>query len=68
MKRRLQPSCDGSSAMQSTGQAGLHSSHPVHCASITVCMCLATPMMQSTGQAWMHRAQPMHAASSITAS
>ena len=54
--------------MQSTGQAGTHSSQPVHWDSITVCMRLAAPTMQSTGQAWMHSVQPMHSASSITAS
>jgi len=45
--------------MQSTGQAGTHSSHPVHSGSTTTCMCLAAPMMASTGQAWMHFVQPM---------
>ena len=53
--------------MQSTGQAGTHSSQPVHSASITVCMRLLPPMMQSTGQAAMHSVQPMHQSSSIQA-
>ena len=53
--------------MQSTGQAGTHSSQPVHSISITVCMRLWLPTMQSTGQALMHRVQPMHQASSIQA-
>ena len=53
--------------MQSTGQAGMHSSQPVHWAA-TVCMALGAPTMQSTGQALMHSVQPMHQSSSITAS
>jgi hypothetical protein len=53
--------------MQSTGQAGMHSSQPVHCDSITVCITFGAPTMQSTGQALMHSVQPMHQASSITA-
>ncbi len=55
-------------AMQSTGQAGTHSSQPVHCAATTVCMRFGAPTMQSTGQAAMHSVQPMHHASSTTAS
>ena len=53
--------------MQSTGQGGMHSSHPVHHEAITVCMRLEAPTIASTGQAWMHLVQPMQAASSITA-
>ena len=53
--------------MQSTGQAGMHSSHPVHSGSITTCMCLLAPMMASTGQAWMHLVQPMQSASTTAA-
>jgi hypothetical protein len=54
--------------MQSTGQAAMHSSQPVHCASITVCIAFGPPTMQSTGQAFRHSVQPMHHASSMTAS
>ena len=58
----------GTIEMQSTGQAGTHSSQPVHCDSTTVCISFAAPTMQSTGQALMHSVQPMHQASSMTAS
>ena len=54
-------------AMQSTGQGGKHSLHPVHSAGSTVCMCFAAPRMASYGQASMHNVQPMHVASSIRA-
>ena len=53
--------------MQSTGQAGTHSSQPVHCEATTTCMAFGAPTMQSAGQALMHRVQPMHQASSMTA-
>ena len=57
-----------SSEMQSTGQAGMQSSQPVQCASITVCMRLWMPRIASVGHASRHSVQPMHQASSITAS
>jgi hypothetical protein len=57
----------GTSAMQSTGHGGKHSSHPVHSLAMTVCMHLPAPTIASTGQAWMHLVQPMHTSSSITA-
>ena len=53
--------------MQSTGQAGTHSSQPVHRASMTTCISLLPPMIASTGQAWMHLVQPMQSASTTTA-
>jgi len=53
--------------MQSTGHTGRHSSQPVQCGSITVCMRLLLPMMASVGQALMHRVQPMHQSSSMQA-
>jgi hypothetical protein len=53
--------------MQSTGQAGTHSSQPVQSGSTTVCMCLEPPTMASTGHAWMHFVQPMQSASTISA-
>ncbi len=56
-----------SSSMQSTGQAGMHSSQPVQCSATTVCMNFLAPKMASTGQALMHRVQPMHQASSMRA-
>lgn len=57
----------GTSTMQSTGHAGMHSSQPVQSGSITVCMCLLPPMIASTGQAWMHLVQPMQSGSMTTA-
>ena len=53
--------------MQSTGQAGMHSSQPVHSGSRTTCMSLLAPTIASTGQAWMHLVQPMQSASTTTA-
>jgi len=53
--------------MQSTGQGATQSSHPVHWAMTTVCICFAAPTMASTGQAWMHSVQPMQICSSMTA-
>ena len=53
--------------MQSTGQGGRHSSHPVQSAGSTVCMRLAAPTIASTGHAAMHSVQPMHQDSSIRA-
>src|SRR3546814_1010873 len=53
--------------MQSTGQAGTHSSQPVHSGSITTCISFEAPMMASTGQAWMHLVQPMQSASTTSA-
>jgi len=53
--------------MQSTGQGGRQSSHPVHKAGSTVCMRLAAPTMASTGHASMHSVQPMHSVSSMRA-
>jgi len=41
----------GRITMQSTGQGGMHSSQPVHCAAMTVCMKRDAPTMASTGQA-----------------
>ena len=63
----LRPGVTFSSEMQSTGQTGMHSSQPVQCGSITVCMRLWMPRMASVGQASRHSVQPMHQASSITA-
>ena len=60
-------SAGGRSSMQSTGQGGRHSSQPVHCASMTVCMKRGAPTIASTGQAGRHSAQPMQRSSSITA-
>ncbi len=57
----------GTRSMQSTGQAGTHSSHPVQSGSITTCINFDAPMIASTGQAWMHLVQPMQSASTITA-
>ena len=55
----------GSITMQSTGQAGTHSSQPVHSASTTVCMNFGAPTMASTGQAWMHLVQLADAAAAV---
>ena len=57
----------GRMTMQSTGQGGMHSSQPVHCSAMTVCMNFDAPTIASTGHAWMHLTQPMHADSSIHA-
>ncbi len=38
-------------SIQSTGQGGMHRSHPVHSFSITTCINWAAPIMASTGQA-----------------
>ena len=53
--------------MQSTGQGATHSSHPVHSAASTVCICFWAPTIASTGHGGRHLAQPMHTASSICA-
>ena len=53
--------------MQSTGHTGMHSSHPVHQGSTTVCISLFAPKIASVGQALMHSVQPMHQASSMMA-
>ena len=58
---RLHARPAGTIAMQSTGQGGMHSAHPVHNAGSTVCMRFAAPTIASTGQASMHSVQPMHA-------
>src|SRR2546429_2129877 len=50
-------------AMQSTGQGATHSSHPVHSARSTVCICWWAPRMASTGHGGRHLAQPMQASS-----
>lgn len=52
--------------MQSTGQTGIHKSHPEHSAVTTVCIVLALPTIASTGQALMHSVHPMHSVSSIS--
>jgi uncharacterized protein YbaP (TraB family) len=71
--RRICAACDaaqppaGTSTMQSTGQAGTHSSQPVQSGSTTACMSLAPPTMASTGQAWMHLVQPMQSSSTTSA-
>jgi len=57
----------GASSMQSTGQAGMHSSQPVHSGAMTVCISFAAPVIASTGQAWMHLVQPMQSGSMIRA-
>jgi hypothetical protein len=41
----------GAISMQFTGHGARHSSQPVHCLAMTVCICLAAPTMASTGQA-----------------
>lgn len=53
--------------MQSTGQGGRHSPHPVQYCGATTCNCPAAPMMASTGQAATHFTQPMQFSSSISA-
>ena len=53
--------------MQSTGQAGTHSSQPLQSAAITVCRRLRAPTIASVGQGGRQRAQPMQAGSSIQA-
>ena len=45
----------GSIAMQSTGQGGRHSSQPVHCASITVCISAARRRWRPPGRPGRHR-------------
>ncbi len=45
----------------------MHSSHPVHSASITACMRFAPPAIASTGHACRHSVQPMHHVSSMRA-
>ncbi len=67
--RRVCSACTpaGTSTMQSTGQAGTHSSQPVHSGSSTACMSFAAPTMASTGQAWMHLVQPMQSSSTTSA-
>ena len=41
----------GRMTMQSTGQGGMHSSQPVHCSAMTVCMNFDAPTIASTGHA-----------------
>ena len=41
----------GRMTMQSTGQGGMHSSQPVHCSAMTVCMKRDAPTIASTGHA-----------------
>ena len=63
----VQGRSEGVITMQSTGQGGTHSAHPVHNAESTVCMRFAAPTIASTGHASMHSVQPMHCASSMRA-
>jgi len=53
--------------MQSTGQAGMHSSQPLQSPASTVCMWRLAPRIASTGQGGRQRAQPMQRASSMKA-
>ena len=53
--------------MQSTGHTAMHSSQPVQCCSITVCIVLLLPKIASVGHTGKQSVQPMHQASSITA-
>ncbi len=58
---------EGIIAMQSTGQGGRHSRHPIQRAATTVCISFAAPTIASVGHARIQSVQPMQVASSMRA-